>query len=169
VLNVYEGHLILLDLIDNAYLRTLHNDTWIISGMSVMAQTISGQAIFQVIMNTVAAGLYPIALSLLMPVFMYMIVMEKEERLREIMKMNGLKMRNYWFVNYIWSFLLYLATMSIFIGFGYFVLQTDFFLNTDMTVLIICLIGWGFSQVSISFCYQNFISTAKTAMSNDLS
>jgi len=41
------------------------------------------------------ASLYPLSLSLLLPIFMYIIVLEKEEKLLEMMKMNGMKMKDY--------------------------------------------------------------------------
>lgn len=51
------------------------------------------------IINLAGASLYPLSLSLLLPVFMYAIVLEKEDRLIEMMKMNGMKIFNYWTVN----------------------------------------------------------------------
>lgn len=44
------------------------------------------------IISITGASLYPIALSLLLPIFMYVIVLEKEEKLLEMMKMNGMRM-----------------------------------------------------------------------------
>ena len=46
-------------------------------------------------MNLMGACMYPIALALLLPVFMYSIVVEKEEKLQDFMKMNGMKTFNY--------------------------------------------------------------------------
>jgi len=47
------------------------------------------------LLNIMGASLYPMALSLMLPVFMYAIVLEKEEKLLEFMKMNGMQMKNY--------------------------------------------------------------------------
>ena len=47
------------------------------------------------LLNLIGASLYPIALSLLLPVFMYSIVLEKEEKLQDFMKMNGMKIVSY--------------------------------------------------------------------------
>jgi len=157
--------MILFDLMSKSYVQTLHDNVTLISGSQVMPQSTSSKAFIAKIINISAATLYPIALSLLMPVFMQTIVLEKEERLREIMKMNGLKMRNYWLVNFVWFFVLYVAAVLIFIGFGRYVLDTDFFNSMNFTVLLVSLLGWGLCQVSLSFFYQNFISKAKTAMS----
>lgn len=156
-----------MDLVSSAYLKKVaeKQNVFMLSGSQPMPESITSQAIMAKIISIAGGTLYPIALSLLLPVFMHTIVLEKEERLREIMKMNGLKMKNYWFVNYLFSFLLYMATTLIFLIFGKYVLVTDFFTDTSFFVLIITLFGWGFSQVSLSFFFQNFIAKAKTAMS----
>jgi len=165
-MHVYDGQLILMDLISKSYLsKVAEKDVFLLSGSQAMPESTTSEAVMAKIISIGGGSLFPIALSLLLPVFMHTIVMEKEERLREIMKMNGLKMKNYWIVNYLFSFGLYVTSTLIFIIFGKFILLTDFFTQTDIYVLIVTLFGWGFSQVSLSFFFQNFISKAKTAMS----
>lgn len=67
------------------------------------------------------AYLYPLALSLLLPIFIYTMVLEKEEKLLDMMKMNGLKMKNYWTVNIIFFLLITFITFLIFFIFGCFI------------------------------------------------
>ena len=71
----------------------------------------------------IGASLYPIALSLLLPVFMYAIVLEKEEKLQDFMKMNGMKISNYWIVNFLFNLMIYVFTVGIFLCFGAIVLK----------------------------------------------
>lgn len=88
------------------------------------------------IINLAGASLFPLSLSLLLPVFMYAIVLEKEEKLLEMMKMNGLKMRNYWFVTYIFNFSMYFIMIVIFFVFGYALLELSFFTETHPGILV---------------------------------
>ena len=133
-----------------------------------MPDTSTIENVVEKLMSLSAATLYPIALSLLLPVFMYSIVLEKEERLREIMKMNGMKMINYWVINYLWSMMLYIISVMIFILFGKYILISDFFTDTNIWAILITFLGWGFSQISLSFFFQNFFKKSKTALSNNL-
>jgi hypothetical protein len=94
---------------------------------------------------------------------MYSIVLEKEERLIEMMKMNGMKIINYWAVNYIFFFMMYTITATIFMLFGYLILDLSFFTQTSGLLLVFILFGWGLCQVSFSFFFQTFIQKAKTA------
>ena len=50
------------------------------------------------ITNWTAVTMFPICLTISLPIFLALLVQEKEMRLVEIMKINGLKMKNYWFV-----------------------------------------------------------------------
>ena len=79
-------------------------------------------------MNLMGAGLFPLCLCMLLPVFVYQIVLEKEGKLIDIMKMNGLRMRHYWFVTVVLDFLYYLIQVAIFIIFGRYVLALQFFI-----------------------------------------
>jgi len=77
--------------------------------------------------------------------------------------MNGLRMRNYWIITFIFNFILYSITCFVFIMFGRFVLGLTFFYETSYLVLIIFLLGWGLSQISLGFFFSAFLRTAQTA------
>ena len=57
-----------------------------------------GNDIISSLINFAGGPLYPLSLSMLLPVFLYAIVLEKEEKLIEMMKMNGMRIINYWMV-----------------------------------------------------------------------
>jgi hypothetical protein len=86
---------------------------------------------FMRMMSIMSAGIFPICLSLFLPVFTYTMVLEKETKLLEIMKMNGMQMKNYWLVNYLFNFLLYLVGGTIFMFFGYVVFALEIFTETS--------------------------------------
>lgn len=79
------------------------------------------------IINIIGSGLYPIALSVLMPVILYSLVSEREDKLLEMMKMNGLQIYKYWIVSFLFNFGLEFITFTIFFIVGRFVLQLTYF------------------------------------------
>jgi ABC-type multidrug transport system ATPase subunit len=162
-LRVPDGQLALLDLISRAYLNNINESIFLVSGSQFMPVSTSESALIMKIINLTGASLYPIALSLLLPVFMYAIVLEKEERLQEMMKMNGMNMTNYWLVNYLWNYLLYMVTILIFFLFGYFLLDLTFFTQTNFAIMFLVMNGWGLCEVSMAFFFQNFLAKARTA------
>lgn len=91
----------LIDLVNRAYLRTINPDVWIVSGVQYMPLVGEDSGYIMRTISVIGASLYPLALSLLLPIFMYTIVLEKEEKLLEMMKMNGMRMQVYWAVTYL--------------------------------------------------------------------
>jgi hypothetical protein len=53
---------------------------------------------------------FPICLSLAMPVLIYNLVLEKELKLLENMKINGLNVKTYWKVTGLFNLVMYWAT-----------------------------------------------------------
>ena len=152
-----------------AYLYKHNPKIVLLSGSQYMPFTTSEDTFIMKAMNILGATLYPIALSVIFPVFLYTLVLEKEERLREMMKMNGMKIKNYWLVNYLWNAALYLVSASIFLIFGTKILKVPFFVETNSFVLFSTVFGWGLCQVSLSFFFQNFLSRVTNATSNQFS
>ena len=109
------------------------------------------------------SGLYPLGLSLLLPLFLYMIVSEKEEKLLEIMKMNGLNIKYYWISTFIFNFLISMVTFMVFYLFGFYVIGLSFFTETSFGLFWIMLVGWAIAQISLTNFVQIFINNAKSA------
>lgn len=74
-----------------------------------------------------------------------------------MMKMNGLKIMNYWIANYIFFFSMFMTTGVFFFLFGYYIVEVTLFTETNQILLLIVLISWASNQVSLSFLLQAFI------------
>jgi hypothetical protein len=85
-------------------------------------------------------------------------VLEKELRLIENMKINGMKMSNYWLVNYIFNFSFYMLTALLFMLFGVKVFELQLFTDTNKTFFLVTLIGWGMAQISMAMFLSVFLS-----------
>ena len=68
----------------------------------------------------------------------------------QMMKMNGMKISNYWLVYFIFNFGLCFITILVFFLLGAFVLRTDFFLTTSPLLLILVPIGWSLSMIGMA-------------------
>ena len=113
--------------------------------------------------NIIGSGLYPLGLSLLIRIFLYNVVSEKEEKQIEIMKMNGLDGKHYWVNFFIVSFILSMITSLFMYFFGRYVIVITFFKETSPLLLLIILVGWAISQISLTSLVQIFINNSKTA------
>lgn len=166
VVNVLNGMLWTEDLFNRAYFRNFFEDVIVVSGVQIMPyKADDGGENIQRIINVAGSTFYPMAVSLLMPLFMYTIVLEKESKLIEIMKINGMKMRFYWLSNFTFNFLLYATTMLIFNLMGGPVLNLSLFTDTNIGLLFFIYIGWGLCQVAMAFFFQAFLTNARSATS----
>jgi len=163
VSTVASGQLQLMDMLSRTYLRTQNSSFWLVTGLQSMPSLTGESDIVMGIISIIGGSLYPFALSILLPVYMFNLVLEKEERLQEMMKMNGMQMKYYWLVNYTFFLALYLIAVGLFYLFGVLVLQISFFTSTNFGIMCITLLGWGLSQTSLAIFFQNFLKKARYA------
>ncbi len=109
------------------------------------------------------AMVFPICLCMGLPVFVYNIVLEKEQRLIETMKINGMRMSNYWFVSYLFFLFFYIITMCTFVLFGSSVYRFEFFTKTSTPLILLVLFGWGLAQISLAIFISVFIQKSQSA------
>ena len=114
------------------------------------------------IVEVVGAVLHPITLSLQLPLFITVTVLEKEERLTELQRAMGLSMSAHYVVTYALNLALYIAVSGSFwataaaLGFA-------FFSQTSPLLLGVALLGWGFALVSSAQLIAAFLNSRKTA------
>lgn len=80
-----------------------------------------------------------------------------------MMRMNGMKMRNYWLVSFIFNFSMSIITNLVFFFFGYFFLDSAIFHQTGKDVLIVVLLGWILAQIGLSTFFQVFLTSSRAA------
>ena len=79
------------------------------------------------------------------------------------MRMNGMKMRYYWLVNFLFNLMLSCITATIFYLFGRFVLKNSFFIDTSLALQFLTLFGWMLAQIGMATLFQTFISHSNSA------
>ena len=81
----------------------------------------------------------------------------------EIMKINGLQMKNYWLIQFLFNYALYILVITVYVFAGTYIYQFLFFKNTSSTLMLLILNGWGLSQISSAFLASVFLQKASTA------
>ena len=100
----------------------------------------------QGIVEIFASFLVPLALSVQLPVFMFVIVMEKESGLREMQKQMGARPLDYVASHAIFNFCFY-ALIAGFFWISGAACGFRLFTQTDGGTLLALLAGWGAAQV----------------------
>jgi hypothetical protein len=128
-----------------------------------MPQDESGLNFVDTLINFVAVIIFPISLSLLFPVFLHTVVLEKEEKLMQMMKMNGMKISSYWVVYLVFNLILSILTSLVFMVMGLLVTGMAFFTQTDPLLFLVILVGWALAQIGMAVFFQTFLNKAHSA------
>ena len=91
------------------------------------------------------------------PIFLFNIVNEKEKRLIEIMKINGMKMMNYWITTFLFDYVFFATIVGFFWFNGRYIFNMLLFRNTSTYVLLVIFNGWILAQISWAFLTSIFI------------
>ena len=147
---------------NKAFMHELFPNIPVIGGLQILPISPEDNEInVQKIVGIVTSGIYPISLSLLIPLFMYNIVYEKEKKIFEFLKINGIKMRNYWISNFIFNYIIYLIVAILFFLFEAYIFNINYFAKTSFILVLLTLLGWGIGQIGLSYFFQAFISKEK--------
>ncbi|CAL9128172.1 unnamed protein product [Musa textilis] len=101
-------------------------------------------------------------IELLFPVILTYIVYEKQQKLRIMMKMHGLKDGPYWFISYIYFFSLSSVYMICFVIFGSLI-GLKFFRLNDYSIQVVFYFIYINLQIALAFLIAPFFSAVKTA------
>jgi len=80
-----------------------------------------------------------------------------------MMKMNGLKISNYWITFFIFNLLLCVITNLIFYIMGILILDSSFFIKTSKVLLLVVSLGWSLAQIGMAAFFQTFLSKSRSA------
>ena len=117
---------------------------------------------FLTLVEVIGAVLHPITLTLQLPLFVFITVLEKEERLIELQRAMGLRYGAYWSVTYALNFLVYCAVAGSFWAAAY-ALNFKFFVQTSPALMVTVLIGWGLALCSMAMLLSSFLWSRKSA------
>ena len=106
--------------------------------------------------------LYPLGLTLQIPLYMYLLTLEKSEKLREMMLSHGLRTRYYHLVNYLFFFVIYAFTAALFWIAG-IASSSRFFVSTHWSILLLFFLGWGLALVSLASFISAFLNSPRVA------
>uniref|UniRef100_A0A0E0M0B7 ABC transporter domain-containing protein n=1 Tax=Oryza punctata TaxID=4537 RepID=A0A0E0M0B7_ORYPU len=99
---------------------------------------------------------------LLFPVMLTYLVYEKEQKLKIMMKMHGLKDEPYWLISYAYFFALSVIYMTFFVIFGSLI-GLNFFRLNDYSIQFVFFFIYINLQIALAFFVASFFSSVKTA------
>jgi ABC-type multidrug transport system ATPase subunit len=103
---------------------------------------------------------YPFAIGLGLPIILNSLAMEKEEKIHDLLKINGMSMFKYYLANILFWFVFFSIITAIFFVGGYFMLDDGLFrLNSPFDIIVFC-VGWNLVQIVFAFFLLTMINSA---------
>ncbi|KFH67556.1 hypothetical protein MVEG_06288 [Podila verticillata NRRL 6337] len=106
--------------------------------------------------------LFPFALSFLMPIFVLILVEEKENRLRIMMAMNGLKSSSYYLAHYV-EFMTMQLLLTLIFALSSAAIKSSVIGRTSSGLLVVLFLLWAHVQVCFAFAIAACISKTRRA------
>lgn len=126
----------MMDYMARNILHSVNPDIQLISASTTLKETKLEKVVMSAVLNIIGFAIYPVSLGLGLPVFMHSLVLEKECRLKSIMKMHGLKEINYWVMNWLMNISIYSVSASVYYFFASRVFQLEAFSDSGSDILV---------------------------------
>lgn len=126
----------LMDILTRNILHYLNPKVYLVSAYTYILNLDFIEAILIAIQHIISSGVFPSAMSIIFPIFMYIIALERHQKLKSIMQMHGLKEVYYWIVTIINNYLLYLVVYFFFYITGRYLLELDVFSATSPGLMV---------------------------------
>lgn len=126
----------LLDILTRNILHDKNSKVFIVSAYSYIPTSDFGKSMLDSIYYLICSSLIPVAMGLLLPLFMYSAVLERETRIKGIMKSHGLTEIVYWLSITFTNFLFFLMIYTVFVLSGEYIFEIPFFINMGGSLMV---------------------------------
>lgn len=126
MLRINEGNLEAAHIINKAYIKHQFNTT-VMTGVNIFPFVFNLPEAIKKTQDMLGTFIIPLCMMMGYPMFLFNIVNEKEKRLIEIMKINGLKMINYWIVTFTFNYVFTAIVYIFFVFMGKYFFEMSFF------------------------------------------
>jgi ABC-2 family transporter protein len=134
----------------------------ITQGFRILPQVTSSK-FFLPFGSLIGGILYPFGVSFLLPIFVIILVQEKEARILVMMTINGMRPGAYYLSHYITFLLLFTLSSAVFLTTG-FLTGLTLFTQTEISALLLLFFVWGNNQVALSFFFATLFDRSRIAL-----
>lgn len=136
VLTSTEGLMGLMDNLARATLSTLSKNTFLLSGYASIISNDYTEKFVEGIYFLIGSTMFPSAVGMVLPLFMYLTVLEKHSRVKQGMQMHGLREVHYWISNVVTNYLFFLCIYFSFYLVGRYFYEMAVFTKTPAYIMV---------------------------------
>lgn len=163
MVDITGGLLNFMDIVTRNSMRVLNNKIQLVASQTFMEFFDSNNIFMKSATYLIGSTTFPFALGFVLPLFLYLFVLEKSSGVKKVMMMHGLKEVHYWMVNIFTSFLLYCLIYGGFFLTGKYLLELRIFYETGPSLFHSVNLLWGINQVGLGLFFQLFFDSPRIA------
>lgn len=154
-----------MNMLTNLHIQNLFQDdtTNIISLVSPTVDSSTMQSLIEAALSIVTIDMFPCALCLGFPLMLFVLVMEKEEKIKDLLDINGLVTSSYWVAFYVYNFIVLSFVAILFLGVAKFTIKIEYFEKSNILLIFWFLSIWNLAQISFALFTSTFIKTSSMA------
>lgn len=156
------GH---MNIVTNMHLQSIMQDD-LTNVLAIVSPTIDSSSIKEFInsaLSIVTTNLFPAALCLGFPLMLFVLVLEKDEKIKDLLDINGLVTINYWITFFVFNFINLEITIFAFLMVGKIWIKIDFFQESSILLMFWFLSAWNCSQIGFALFASTFLSKPSSA------
>lgn len=149
----------------NLHLQSIFHDD-LVNIISVVSPTVDKGFImefFNMALSIVTIHLFPCALCLGFPLMLFVLVLEKEENIKNLLDVNGLVTINYWVAFFFYNFVILEVVTTTFLLVGAYYIDIDFFVKTNFWINFYFMSLWNMAQIAFALFASTYIKSTTVA------
>ena len=156
------GH---MNLLTNMHIQSILQDD-LTNVISVISPTVDASILSKFVdtaLSFITINLFPTALCLGFPIMLFVLVMEKEEKIKDLLDINGLVTINYWITFFVYNFIQLEFTVIVFLTVAKLFIDIDFFQKSSILLIFWYLSAWNVSQIGFALFISSFVKKSSSA------
>lgn len=153
------------NLLSNMHFQHIFENDFV-NVVSMVSQTVDStflEELIQSILAIVCNNMFPVSLCLGFPVMLFVLTMEKEEKIKGLLEINGLNVKSYWMSFFIYYFIVLECTILIWLLVGKLWVGIEFFQEANLLITFWFLSAWNLAQIGFTLFASTFMKTSRTS------
>lgn len=154
-----------INMINNMHIQSIFQNDFI-NVISLVSATVDASLLEDLIQSVIAIAcnlMFPISFCLGFPLMLFVLVMEKQEKIKDLLEINGLNNFNYWFTFFAYYFIILQTTMIVWLILGVQKINIPFFQETSTLLHLWILTVWNLSQMGFTLFFSSFLKESRMA------
>lgn len=155
----------IFNLLSNMHFQHIFENDFV-NVVSIVSQTVDSTFIEELIQSALAlicSNMFPVSLCLGFPIMLFVLTMEKEEKIKNLLEINGLNVKSYWLSFFLYYFIVLELTLLVWMLVGKIWINIEFFQDAGFLITFWILSVWNMAQIGFTLFISTFMKSSRAS------